>query len=94
MIFDGMKFRRTSKVVTLPWRYWEKGNYVMFGRVAKDPSDPDAVPTHWYQVKDGIRQMVRAIPIVCEAHSRTNMMYGKDGYTYLFLKGQVYIRKT
>ena len=95
MIFDGLKFRRTSKVVTLPYKFWEDGNYVMFGRVAKDPNDPKAVATNWYRQTDtGTRIMVKAIPIVAEAHSRTNMMYGKDGYTYLFINGQVYIRKT
>lgn len=98
MIFDGLKFRRTNKVVTLPHALWEKKGdtrYVVFGRVAKDPNDPKAVATNWYRrIDTGTRVIVKAIPIKSDGHSRTNMMYGKDGYTYLFIKGQVYIRKT
>lgn len=98
MIYDGMKWRKTRKVVTLPSSLWEKEDsgvkYVTFGRVAKDPNDPKAVVTNWYQeVAGGSRIVVKAIPIGVDGHSRTNLMYGKDGYAYLFLKSQVYIRR-
>ncbi len=95
MIFDGLKWRRTKKVVTLPPHLWEEsGLYTTFGRVAKDPNDPKAVVTNWYQeVAGGSRVLVKAIPIPVDGHSLTNLMYGKDGYAYLFLKSQVYIRR-
>jgi len=98
MIFDGLRWRRTKKVVTLPPNLWEKDSggikYTTFGRVAKDHNDPKAVVTNWYQeIAGGSRLVVKAIPIGVDGHSLTNLMYGKDGYAYLFLKGQVYIRR-
>lgn len=46
MIYDGLKWRKTRKVVTLPPSLWEKEDngimYTTFGRVAKDPNDPKA----------------------------------------------------
>jgi len=91
MIFDGMRFTRSNKVVTLPQAMWygELKNYVAFGRICnKDATG--AVKTNW--TRNG--EIIYALPVPCDRHSLTNMMYGTDGYTYLILNGKVYVKKS
>ncbi len=97
MIFDGQKFRRSTKVVPLARNLWtgDAHNFVAFGRVCK-PDHREATKTNLtYPPQEGqaVGEPVYAAPIVCDGHSLTNLMYGKDGYAYLMLDGKVYTRK-
>ena len=45
------------------------------------------------EIKEGKRVWyVWALPIKSDGHSLTNLMYGKDGNSYLLHKGRVYVR--
>jgi hypothetical protein len=107
MIFDGMRWRRTKKVVNLPYGYTNdelgypesRSNYLSFGRIC-DKDTEGAVKTSWYykewdyDKEEEITTPIYAKPIKCNGHSRTNMMFGADGYMYLFTGREVYIRST
>lgn len=93
MIFDGMRWTRSRKVVSLPQDYWlgESKNYVTFGRVSFENA-PGAVKTNWKDESWEPPRDVWATPIPCDGHSLTNLMYGKDGKAYLMLDGLIYVR--
>ena len=90
MRYNGVDYRRTKNVVTLPAKMWLGGlsNHAMFGRVC-DESEKGAVLTFWIR-EDGSK--VWAIPVRCKGHSLTNVMYGTDGYMYAFVRGLCYVR--
>lgn len=105
MIFRGQKFRRTKKVVDLPFTHnsGEHKNYVSFGRVCSK-NTPNAVRTEYRwdlcpfgdvfeETDEGNIFPVYAVQIPDDGYSLTNLMYGKDGYMYLLYEGKVYIRK-
>jgi hypothetical protein len=98
MIFDGLKFRLSQKIVTLPLKD-EQGNwhpyvnplrahYAVFGRVVP-AGTPGAIRTQWWSRKDSTP--VYAVPIPLKGHSLTNMAYGEDGKVYLIRDGQIYV---
>lgn len=102
LTFDGVKFRRTSKVVILPNKD-EQGNlfpfvkpnhehYIHFGRIVPlgRPVPANAVMTQ-YTWNDLNNTKVWAVPVPEQAHGLTNKVYSSDGYTYLAYKGSVYI---
>lgn len=123
MMFDGMRWVISHKVVPLPHDMWQgdSKNYVTFGRIVAR-NTPGAIKTtrvyrHSYPQKlwgaetqpepDGYEDevgrldgkpfkvpywFVYAKPVECDGHSLTNLMYGKDGYMYLMLKGSIYVR--
>lgn len=82
-------------------------NYVTFGRIAsKAHADSIATDSTW-TLASALSPMgdeperhegdlnvfiVYAIPVPSDGHSLTNLMYGKDGKSYLYHKGKVYVR--
>lgn len=103
MIFDGMRFTRSKKVVTLPQEMWAGNmkNYVTFGRICSKSTD-GAIKTEWYwqgyspfgDAAEGDKFPIYAVPVPIDGHSLTNMMYGADRYTYLYYNGKVYVKKS
>ena len=98
MIFDGCRWRRShgkAVAVTLPrenqsQRHKDKNReyYSVFGRRC-DPGAEGAVLTKW---KTWSEQPIYA-KIVEGDYGLTNMLYGEDGYAYLYYKGWVYVRR-
>lgn len=99
MIFDGMRFVRTRKSVTLPTHdehnnlmpYVQTGkeHYTYFGNAVSQgkPVPAKAIKTRWTW-SDG--SPVYATPVKDQRHSLTNMVYGGDGRVYLYRGGEVY----
>jgi hypothetical protein len=95
MIFDGMRFTKSRKVVTLPREMYEGDlkQYIMFGRIVPEgkTSPPTAVETKWrWNYND---ELIWAVPVKVNYHSLTNLMLGKDGYWYLKKSGIIYVCK-
>ena len=103
MKFDGMRWRRTRFVVTLPRELFKDdkenpSNYIRFGWVIKKGQlVPDsAIKTKSIWTDD--KSPVYAMEIPNNGWSLTNMMYAKDethqgnvyGRAYLYFKGHVY----
>jgi len=94
MRFDGLDWRRTRSVITLPELANE--HYVQFARICK-ATDKGAISTGWTYTT-GCGGTVYAKPITPNGWSLTNMMYGKhfvrDGEVrvkaYLQYGGSVY----
>jgi hypothetical protein len=106
MLYKGMRFTRSHKVVPLPRDMWISNchgepdaeenllkNYVMFGRtVHPDKAIPkNAVQTDHHWEYCG--RPVWAVPVKVTYHSLTNMPLGKDGYWYLMFDGCCYVCK-
>ena len=94
MIFDGMKWRRSNTVVTLPEH---DGVKVQFGKIC-DKDEPGAIKTTWTRTwRDG-KEEIYAKKIEGTGYGLTNKMYGesfvRDGQVrmkaYLALDGRVY----
>jgi hypothetical protein len=104
MIFKGLNFRKTKRVVDLPREFWRNETDVAFGRVCSK-KEKDAIKTR-YDWKEGCSPFIgessyteKPSPVYAKiiepkGYSLTNMMYGKDGKTYLMLDGQFYVRTT
>jgi hypothetical protein len=104
MIFDGIKFRRSRRVVAIPTRdesgalqpYVQphQSNCVHFGRAVKEgsPIPKKAVKTSYRWDTPGFTP-VWAVPIPTTGYSLTNMAYGDDGHIYLMHKGSFYIAR-
>lgn len=96
MIFKGQRFRKSRKIVMLPGKYGSEHG-VAFGRVCA-PDAKDALDSgyHWklYNPYTGVpKDKLFARRIKFYGYSLTNLMYGADGYMYLGLDGQCYVRK-
>jgi hypothetical protein len=88
MTFKGIRFRRTRTVVTLPFNPNDTSvtaGYVKFGCVCK-PNARGAILTEWQRGSESLY----AKPVPISGYSRTNMAYGLDGRTYLYLDGVCY----
>lgn len=104
MIFKGLKFRKSQRVVDLPNEYQTNPHGVVFGRVCSRNAK-GAIKTR-YDWKEGCSPFVgessyteEPSPVYAKiiepkGYSLTNMMYGKDGKTYLMLDGYFYVRTT
>jgi len=88
MVFDGRNFRKTSKVVPLPKKYWlgDTKNHVVFGTICP-PETVGAIKTD-YATCMGLKR-VYALPIECKGHSLTNKMRGSK-YYYLLINDVTY----
>lgn len=105
MIFKGERFTKSKTVVMLPKEMWDKCN-VTFGKVVPKGQTPpaNAVQTEykWVDKGQGGRQSaelktvpVFAVPIPCDGHSLTNLMFGKPNRQgkyrkYLLIDGHVF----
>jgi hypothetical protein len=92
MIFKGLKFRYSSKIVFMdgvPGTRTAEG-YVRFGRAIPQgkPVPRAAEQTKWTW-SDG--SPLFAVEIPCQGYSLTNMMYGRDGRVYLMKDGRGFV---
>ena len=88
MVYDGYEFKKSSTIIALPHSYSEKKNkpnYVFFGRKCKK-GDVGAVPAGYYHNGE------YAIPLPCDGHSLTNMMFCGD-FLVLQYEGCTYTTK-
>lgn len=102
MKYDGINFRYSPKCFILPHEYNERGHYVSFGRACKKDT-PGAIRLNrrWSRMSpfgdppedvNGVMDYpIYVKQVESDGHSLTNMMYGKDGYTYLGYNGEVYV---
>jgi len=75
MRFDGMNWRRSTTVVTLP--EYKDGVYVQFGRICTK-NTPGAVMTNWkIKMRGGPPMSVYAKPIEGTGYGLTCKMYGR-----------------
>lgn len=100
MIFKGIAFRQSNRIVDLPNFNYLTGEryphsipgreaYTMFGRILPlGKTSPTAVKTEYKNRETG--EWYYAEPIACDGHSLTNMMYGTDGRVYLAKNGKFY----
>ena len=86
MKFDGINWRRSRTIVTLPQLHG--GRNIMFGRICKQ-LDKGAVETNW---KYSNGNPVFAKPITPNGWSLTNMMYGKDEIRYGEVRVRAYLQ--
>ena len=91
MIFKGYNFRKTSKVIM---NGTDAEHNVKFFRVVHYnkpiPKTAEIIEGRYWELDE--KTQVYGVPITGE-YSRTNMIYGDDGYTYVALNGKVYLRK-
>jgi hypothetical protein len=85
MIFDGIRWRRTRTVITLPELH--EGVYLQFARICKEGAR-GAVATDWNRKRDGRKFTLFAKPIPHTGWGRTDQMYAKDEVRC----GEVYVR--
>lgn len=100
MIFKGRRYTKCPTIVMMPNRDSEgkllphvKGdteNYAYFGRVVHQ-GVVGAVKTDY--TFRGTEEHVYALAIQNTGHSRTDLMYGADGYMYLAYNGACYRAK-
>lgn len=81
MIFKGIKFRKNKNYVNMPDSWLKENgyetNFLRFGKIA-DKDVEGAVETKWFYMDwEKEKTPIFAVPVQCEGHSRTNMMYGK-----------------
>lgn len=96
MIFDGIAFKRTRGIVTMPFDWVEVNhpetkNYARFGKVCKENAK-GAVKTSWSVGGEPV--YAKPLPIL--NHSTTNMAYaggGDMGKLYLVQGGVIYTAK-
>ena len=86
MTHDGIKFIADKNIVEIPTPEGGKEGYVYFGRVCR-PESKGAVKTN--TMRSGVYLYAR--PILCEGHSKTNMMYGPKDKVYLKYDGKCYV---
>ncbi len=89
MKYDGYNYTKNKTIIPLPQSYSEKQgkpNYVFFGKKCKKDAI-GAVPAGYYVNGE------YAIPLPCNGHSLTNLMYCGD-YSILLLDMVVYTRFT
>lgn len=93
MKFDGQVWRISKTVVSLPQEHWvgDIKNYITFGRICK-PTAKGAIKTNWKRLHPLGEEEIYAVPIGCDGHSLTNLMYAKDGHKYLTIDNKVYSR--
>lgn len=100
MIFKGIRFRRSTRVVELPNFDFATGaryphsvegreDYVVFGRLVDPEKRTENCVRTLYKNKT-TDEWLYAEPIPVKAHSLTNMMYGEDGRAYLLKDGVCY----
>ena len=103
MQFKGRKFNKCKTVVVLPGSEWKGGsqdgkipnNYMTFGRLIPPWKNvpENAVP---YVIEDETNAGLGlwAVPIKCDGHSLTNMMYAENNTRfYLYQNGRVWTCK-
>lgn len=99
---------KTVVVLPREMWHGELKNYVTFGKICK-PGTKGCVATNhvfyvwpnkfWPEPKPDFDEgtnpswRVYAVPIASDKYSLTNMLYGPNGYAYLYLNGRVYVRK-
>lgn len=93
MIFKGIKFRRDKTIVYLGEHPpgTDHVYYAIFGKILNPdkPIPADAVRTDLFWKLSNLPCYAKIIPY--RGYSRTNMMYGSDGRTYLILDGKCYV---
>lgn len=95
MQYKGFNFRRTKAYVVLPKEHDVNGPHMTFGKICTQDTE-GAVETDYHHnidCKFGKRgEKVFALPLPCQGHSRTNMMYsGKN--IYMMEGGKFYVAK-
>lgn len=104
MIFKGRRYTKCPRIVILPNRddagnllphvKGDTENCAYFGRAVMKGTEaehPAAIKTKYQWESES--EPVFAIPVEHKGHSRTDLMYGADGYMYLAYNGACYRAK-